>query len=347
MTKEYFDLLLLSVDALYHSSSGHHLGQVARQVRKGPAAAEGGSAFVSFDEQHHLHVLIATPQEAPLSVKRVQLRSVSVGGRVLAGSPEWPKGTYVDISLSIDASKEECRPFLALVNEILISLDAGKTPWDAVVGTCLRWRRFWAAPANTAVSVEWLLGLHGEMMFLKALIQSFGPNAVWTWRGGEAGQDHDFHVGEWAVEVKTTTQSPPMATFGITQLDSSIVPSLWLVLGVCTEHDGPGAVSLYQAVSDIEALLTGDDVVLDVFHERLNQAKYRPDQEAEYRRRRFSIDTTKIYAITGDFPRLTPASFKQTPGQQVRNIKYELKFVGVEPYEVTLDALLLAMPKLS
>ncbi|MEU1837464.1 PD-(D/E)XK motif protein [Micromonospora chersina] len=158
---------------------------------------------------------------------------------------------------------------------------------------------------SRSLAQERELGLCGELLVLLGACRRFGPErAVAGWRGPHR-EEHDFAIGHFDVEVKTTSSERRAHWIdSLTQLQPTTPTPLWLVSHQLTEA-GPGqGWRLGDLVGAVREAVIGS-TVRDDLDRRLAAAGW-ADTFGElcvtrWRRRVAS----SAYIVAGDFPRLT------------------------------------------
>lgn len=299
---------------------------VGREVPLGRNHVE---AVLALDANGDIHLLLTPAAIDGKRFARLALKSLAIGNRewVVAGRAS---ASYLDLTCSTKKSPGFERPFLGLCEDLLTEISISSvTPEDAVHRACARWRRFWSSEP-TVFTIEWLHGLVGELAFLQALIENYGTRVVTTWMG-PAGRDHDFQVGNHlAVEVKTSTLVPPTIECNLNQLDSGIFSQLFLACYLLTRVD-EGGLSLPGLVGLIEDALRADESSLDLFWEKLAEARYRRELDERYREVNFTLGLPSVFRVDEKFPKVTSGSFRTPPDGRIRAVRYSLQLVDVTP----------------
>ncbi|MYT71531.1 MULTISPECIES: PD-(D/E)XK motif protein [unclassified Streptomyces] len=104
----------------------------------------------------------------------------------------------------------------------------GRTLDQAFAETVRAWTALLGRPRE--LTTEKRIGLLGELTVMSALASSYGwEKAVTAWTGPE-GEEHDFGLPDYDVEVKTTaSEQRRHAVHGLGQLDPSPGRPLWFV----------------------------------------------------------------------------------------------------------------------
>lgn len=182
------------------------------------------------------------------------------------------------------------------------------------------WQDFMERGRDGVLSQEAEIGLFGEMVVLKSLIDGGVPATVAldAWQGPLDGLQ-DFLVGSGAIEVKTTLSANgfPATVNSLEQLDETLRQPLY-VAGVRLML-GDGGMTLPEFADSIRAALGDQPTALGMFESRLVQAGYLQALADKYVRR-FSHCRTAVLPVEGEFPRLT----RMNVGAGVRKARYEV-----------------------
>lgn len=316
------------------------LQPLVESLQRQPASRAGGligqvitvtgrpeTPYIALDAEGHLHFLLTPRASNEERLHRFHRRTLMISNRPWAVSGR-PAQDFLDLILLAPVTSPLRRPFMSFCEDILLDLEKGGTPEDAVHRTCLRWQRFWKEDDSDTLSLPWLLGLLGELVILRSLIDSEGPSVVAAWTGPEA-HDHDFQSGdEVALEVKTSTRLPPVIDCNLVQLDPGVFQSLFLVV-VLAKPVGEGGASVPALVASIESLLREHDDALDVFLAKLARTGYRRHQEDTYATHPFDLAEPVFHLVDESFPRITHASFSQPLDARIQLVRYRLELSGV------------------
>lgn len=248
------------------------------------------------------HAVASAPrQQLPL------LREVEVRSEVL------PDGQPVLVLRLADPSLREI--FFQLCRDIAAAAARCETEAeavDAVVARTWRWYHLLRGGGAGRLRPEEEKGLIGELLvFEHYFIPTLGPAAgVGAWRG-PLGEPKDFTHGTVGVESKArgTRDAGIVFVSSEIQLADDGLVQLFLHLSVIDRAtlEDPQAFTLPDVVLRVRnALASGGDLVTGRYEALLAAAGYH--QEHDYSDSAWSGGERSIYRISGDFPRLTPAS---------------------------------------
>jgi len=231
------------------------------------------------------------------------------------------------LALSTHDSHE--RIFTLVTKEIAgLVVEDGFMPFQAVKNTIRRWRNFWSEKKEKELTHNQIIGLIGEVWFLKeVLIPSLGSKAVFRWSGPQ-GERHDFQGETSHIEVKVTEKLYPI--FHISSLEQMLAPKdkQLYVAGLMLRHESAGSINLPDLIKGSELLLENDLDALEKFHECLAAVGYRLESEQDYAKLKFLVASAELYRVDENFPRLDPGSLNIPSG--VSHIEYEIDLSNVE-----------------
>ncbi|MGP5218144.1 PD-(D/E)XK motif protein [Arthrobacter rhombi] len=151
------------------------------------------------------------------------------------------------------------------------------------------------------LSVEKQVGLTGELLLLRWLIETLPDQALQAWLGPQAEQ-HDFAFGLFDVEVKTTTSEKRAHRIGsATQLSPNRSRQLWLLsLQITSAGLSEDSFSLESLINDIHALLEPSSS--SQFEAYLENLGWRHEDTASYQRRFLLRSRPATFKVEGVFP---------------------------------------------
>ncbi|MEC3979841.1 PD-(D/E)XK motif protein [Amycolatopsis sp. H20-H5] len=158
------------------------------------------------------------------------------------------------------------------------------------------------------LTVEMEIGLLGELLVLRTLIDPLGAGtAVDAWCGPHA-EEHDFALDGLDLEVKST-QSERRAHWisSWTQLDESPGCPLWL-LSLQLTRSGPTAGRTLPGYIEHVRAAVGPGVALDMLDQKLNRTGWRSAMAPIMHTRWLLRSTPTVHRVSVGFPRLTRAA---------------------------------------
>ncbi len=209
---------------------------------------------------------------------------------------------------------------------------------DALMRTW-RWHHLLRGGRGTLLSLEEQKGLLGEIFVLERLLlpRIDASSAVTAWLG-PLGAPKDFEIARVAIEAKTRRggATPSVSITSENQLDESGVDSLFLHVMELDEspEDAPHGVTLHDVAERIRGrLFSLDPGSCGILETRLAAAGYRV--EDDYSSNRWLEGASRIYRVTGNFPRITSGEIRSG----VANVRYSVSLADCEPFATSVDAL--------
>jgi hypothetical protein len=210
--------------------------------------------------------------------------------------------------------------FRALVDDVLRRLQEGAGPEKAVADAIEEFRAL--LKRRHVLSFDAQVGLFGELSLLNDLLL-LNPNAskVWT---GPLGQRYDFSGTSVCAEVKTTVQRDGRKVH-ISSVDQLQLPGegrALVLVHTTIERAGAGGMAVRDLISQAMTRAT-DAAALERALAAQQLEGWRTDEMLASER--FSIIRTTFYRVEGQFPRVSPESFREgQPPLGVSNIQYVL-----------------------
>jgi hypothetical protein len=218
--------------------------------------------------------------------------------------------------------------FKGLTEDVVRRVSAGSGPLSSIGDAISEFRRLVDRAKHGSVQMETVLGLLGELMFLKQILV-LNPSSTSKWTG-PTGARHDFVNGKLAVEIKTSVRAhePVVEIHAIDQLEPSLGGELFLVHYIVEENPG-GELSVPELVDEVSGKVK-DSADLQ---ERLLKANYDSKDRAQWEKYRFSMKQRGFYRVAGDFPRIVHSSFSQgSEASGVSHIRYRVNLNYAKDY---------------
>jgi len=191
-----------------------------------------------------------------------------------------------------------------------------------------------------------IVGLLGELLTFEEIRKEFGYDfAVHSWHS-KHDAIHDFDMGTWDLEVKTTTRTDRVHKISsINQLENSPGRPLHLLsIQLCeADQDNAERFNLPSLLENISSKLEQFDPHLkEEFHARVNLVLAEADLDFDealgmdmqhYRLR----SKTRLIPVSAEFPRVTPDALKSPiNGSRIVRIEYEINCVelGSDAYSM-------------
>lgn len=191
---------------------------------------------------------------------------------------------------------------------------------------------------RSLLSLERQIGLLGELLFLRRLIEIHGEAVVEAWVGPLA-EPHDFRIGKNEFEVKTTLATRRVHTInGESQLLPSVGRSLYLLsvlLGPAGQGEG---VSLSDAVQSVDDRLSGKPAMALKFRQALKACGFQDSDRQNYSRKFVLRRPIGLVAIDESVPALTRPRIKAAVGtasDRISDVQYDLDVEGLESLDGT------------
>ena len=237
-------------------------------------------------------ISVLTPRNG-MVLDTTSLRRVTTGVDVRNGH-EWARFT-------LDARGMYAEAY-GLVISVVQAMRGGATFAAATSAAMTNMKALLAAKPR--ISEEKQIGLVGELLLFRSLLDTFDEYTVIDWWLGPLAEEHDYAFPAFDAEVKTTLgESRTHVIHGAGQLEPSPGRSLWLVSVQVTRAGGnPDGVGLPGLIHEIRERLTG---TRERFVSRLSSEGWDDDDAAMYPTAYVLRTTPAAYLVDDDFPAVT------------------------------------------
>lgn len=221
-------------------------------------------------------------------LKRVSTDSESLNGR------EWAR-------ITVDARNMYTEAY-GLMISVIQAMRGGATFPAATSAAMTNMKALLAAKPR--ISEEKQIGLIGELLLFRALLDGFDEYSVIDWWLGPLAEERDYAFPTCDAEVKTTTgELRAHLINGAGQLEPSPGRPLWLVSIQITRAGGdPNGFTLPGLIQEIRERLT---TTQDRFVAYLASENWEDDDPAMYPNAYILRSTPAAYVVDEDFPAVT------------------------------------------
>ena len=264
--------------------------------------------------------------------------TVPQGFTLSVGSPSVKHEGYAACILQ-SASSDQNDVFAIVAKDILDDLRKQKDA-DKYVATLKRriekWREFFKYPTKRRLSEKMVIGLFGELTFIKDL-KDCGIELIADLWNGPIKSSQDFQGEQVAIEVKTASSNSLeyVHISSETQLDLADREALFLV-GYRVERNDATGISLPELIIQVSDLLSEQQ--RSRFKANLTCLGYAEEDDAFYNKR-YSIKECQVYRVQDGFPRILRADLPQG----IMDINYRLALKSCEEFAVEFDEIPLAV----
>lgn len=186
--------------------------------------------------------------------------------------------------------------------------------------------------SSQSMEIEREVGLFGELIVLLGLARTIGINeALAAWVGPQR-EEHDFALRGLNIEVKTTrSERRTHWVESLTQLRATGTQPLWLVSSQITSA-GPGAGNALADVVRLARAEARDDEDRVALEAHLEHAGWRDRFERTCQGPWVLRTTPMAFAVTHDFPRLTPDEIRRVAArEQITQVRYQIDLTDRSP----------------
>lgn len=266
------------------------------------------------------------------STKQFDAFTVPQGFTLSVGDPGVKHPGYAACVLQA-TSNDQNDVFTIVAHDILDELKKQKEA-ERYIETLKRriekWRKFFKNPAENRLSDRMVIGLFGELSFIKELKASGIEIASDLWNG-PIKSAQDFQGKQVAVEIKTASSNSLeyVHISSEAQLDESDMRALYLVAYRIERNDATGT-TLPEMINQITLMLT--DQQRARFIANLKCIGYSEKDVALYNKR-YSLKERKTYKVADGFPRILRAGLPQG----VMEISYKIALQTCDAFAVKFD----------
>lgn len=234
------------------------------------------------------------------------------------------------------ASSDQNDVFAIVAKDVLDELQKQKEA-DKYVVTLKRriekWRKFFKNTVGNRLSERMIIGLYGELTFIKEL-KECGIEIVSDMWNGPIKSAQDFQGENVAIEVKTSSANilDYVTISSEVQLDAADREALFLVGYRVTRNEATGT-TLPELITQVSELL--NEQQLARFKANLTCLGYSED-DASFYSKRYSLKERQSYRVQEGFPRILRSDLPQG----VMETSYKLALRTCDEFAVEFDEIL-------
>lgn len=191
-----------------------------------------------------------------------------------------------------------------------------------------RWRSFLSRKTSHLLTAQEVHGLYAELEFLYICLSKTDEQRVVIegWQGPHGGP-HDYVLGDYAVEVKSVSDSQKniVRISSENQLVTHLERLYLQVFFLAEFHDCSRGLSLNQMVDKVRSEIRDTDNK-DLFDSRLYETGY--IELKDYDTPCYSVTQQRTFEVLGEFPRITPDALSDG----LTNVSYDLMLNSLEGY---------------
>ena len=214
-----------------------------------------------------------------------------------------------------------------LVEETRVADDKANG-YDSVVDRYYKWRRMFVSSGNAFLSEPQIMGLIGEILFLKGnLADRIGLSAeLKSWSGQELTHK-DFSFNDtWAESKAISRSSLSVKISSLEQLDSDNDGEL-VVHSLEKMSENYEGITLNKLIFDTRALFPSTDEK-DDFLAKVSLQGY--EYHTYYDSFVYEVVSFHRYAVTRDFPRLT----RKNVDMAISKVNYTISLPEISEFEI-------------
>jgi len=219
--------------------------------------------------------------------------------------------------------------FIEILKEIIFEYDNNNLELLNVINkTIAKWRHFLSLPVSTILIEQEIVGLIGELIFLKKLITVYGGNALNYWVADNNGVD--FINYNKAIEVKTSLKEKHEHI--INGLDQLLIEedNKKYILSILIRRSLKGQLlNLPRLIEECKELFKGDPILIDFFFEKLKSRGYDIRDFEQYLEFKYTYIRGGYFEVDDNFPKLTTNQLISPLSNRISKLRYTLDLEGL------------------
>ena len=216
--------------------------------------------------------------------------------------------------------------FGAVLDEVIRVVQDGSSIVAEIKQVVDRWRSLLSLDTPNALSVNKIIGLMGELDFLRHLLESKLIRSTTSWVGPN-GSRHDFEFTDLSIEVKTTIRkkSNEISVHGFDQMNP--FPGKTVRVLKTRMEPNPQGVSLNEQITKIENLLDGNRTD---FMEKIFRTGYRREDSDLYANIKFTFIDYQDIPVDARFPLISRNTLQGIDSdRRIQDIEYVVDVTGL------------------
>lgn len=205
---------------------------------------------------------------------------------------------------------------------------------DTLKRKIIEWRDFFQNIQRNNLNKETVMGIFGEVYFLKKLIDDEKIQDTTCWRG-PVGARSDFLFPEFRIEVKSTTSRNPVKISISNEIQLEIEKDELLYLLIIQLIENEDGLSLKQLISETERSLVKRNLDIVDFFKKLESLGCNSEvleTSSNYIFKSYSIE---FFQVLENFPRIT----KTMVPNGIIDLKYSILKDSIESYKISFSDL--------
>lgn len=236
-------------------------------------------------------------------------------------------------SAQVDIFKALCANLMSATEKLQRGQD--RAGLETTLSRLSRWQELLRSRRVDILSRNQIIGLWGELLFFRDLfLRHLSPHeALSSWRGS-FGDEQDFILGGWLIEIKTQLSSSDR------KIQISSAEQLDTVSGqifLCHQIIGPAgkedlqSMTLNDLVDNVMARMGKNTAALDVFLSILIEFGYM--KRSEYDVEKWILNERRYYQIGDGFPAIKASELVSG----IMEVKYSIKTESISDFLVAED----------
>jgi hypothetical protein len=291
-------------------------------------------------DEHELDVFLVGDTISNLIA--LEIRSLPAG----IGLPDVDVGDVIDIEFLVDdgtlkiklLANDYSDIFYVLVDDLVGSIIDNPGLVEGAKALMIRLRRWerLLESSTRGLTKSAQRGLFGELTVLLQLLSSAADSqqVLNAWMGPDGGT-RDFEFGATGIEVKTTSAKGLLTVRISSERQLEVIAVNRLLLWCVSIERSDNGVELNSKVQEVEALISADLDLLEVFRSKLIRVGYVEVDKHRYSTR-FFVRDEYVYDIKEGFPRIVSEDIPNN----VFDVAYSIDVEACEKWRVSKNSVL-------
>ena len=287
--------------------------------------------FSRVDAEHILDWHIGIDEKGRMSIEyRSNFTARRVQGTKYIEVNQYKNDKYCTIRFSL-CDKELNDLFFKFCEDMVEKtrgLESASLGYNAVIDRFSLWKKMFFSPRNEILSEEKIMGLIGELLFLKdVLFEKYGiEKSIDGWSGQDRTRKDFSYEDKWYEAKAISFNKDTVSISSLEQLDSNISGELAVVL---LEKMSPSymGITLNQLIWEVCESIKAQDAK-ELFISKIESSGY--VYNVAYDSYMFALKNIRRFSVDSQFPRLIPSNVPSG----VVFAKYEISLLAIKDKEI-------------
>ena len=309
-----------------------------------PKGEKINAQILEIENRNDLKVYVFSEKENSytclLSVNNTTNKLPKINGLTIEyqffGEPGLEKNSYIFIECHTSTYLNN---YCEILKEILELYDNSEIQLVEIINRVIsKWRYFLGEPKDDILSEDNIIGLIGELIFLKELLKTQAAFALTIWKADKG--EEDFINSQKVLEVKTTIKSKHEHIInGIDQLLINPEKQKFILSILLNKSKSESSFSLPSIINICTDLIENDRENLDNFYKKLKNRGYDSRDHKSYLDYTYDYYRGAYFAINHSFPKLTTQELISPLNSRISKVRYTLDLEGLDSRDFLTTAI--------